>query len=151
GDSAEVIFTGMEVVRRDWTELAKRVQRELYHRLFAGEEIEDYLSFVVRNLRAGRLDEHLVYRKGLRKSLDEYTATTPPHVAAARKLSRKPGRVISYLMTVDGAEPAEEQRHPIDHEHYVQKQIRPVAEPVLAILGLTFDKVIGDDAQLELF
>ncbi|MEM7357149.1 MAG: DNA polymerase II, partial [Acidobacteriota bacterium] len=47
GDSAEVIFTGMEVVRRDWTELAKRVQRELYHRLFAGEEIEDYLSFVV--------------------------------------------------------------------------------------------------------
>ena len=32
----EVEFVGMEVVRRDWTELAKDVQRELYARLFAG-------------------------------------------------------------------------------------------------------------------
>ncbi len=151
GDAAEVVFTGMEVVRRDWTDLAKRVQRELYGRLFAGEEIEAYLALVVTNLRGGRLDDLLVYRKGLRKNLDEYTATTPPHVAAARKLSHKPGPVISYVMTADGAEPAEERRHPIDHEHYVQKQIRPVAEPVLAILDLDFDKVIGDDAQLELF
>ncbi len=151
GDDAEVVFTGMEVVRRDWTELAKRVQRELYGRLFAGDEIEGYLALVVSNLRGGHLDDLLVYRKGLRKSLDEYTATTPPHVAAARKLSHKPGRVISYVMTKAGAEPAEEQRHEIDHEHYVQKQIRPVAEPVLAIHRLDFDKAIGDDAQLELF
>ena len=106
---------------------------------------------MVSNLRGGHLDDLLVYRKGLRKSLDEYTATTPPHVAAARKLSHKPGRVISYVMTKAGAEPAEERRHEIDHEHYVQKQIRPVAEPVLAILHLDFDRVIGDDAQLELF
>ncbi|MEM7582489.1 MAG: DNA polymerase II [Acidobacteriota bacterium] len=151
GDEAEVIFTGMEVVRRDWTDLAKNVQRELYRRLFDGEELEEYLSLVVHNLRHGRLDDLLVYRKGLRKSLDQYTATTPPHVAAARKSSRKLGRVISYVMTRDGAEPAEERRSPFDHEHYVQKQIRPVAEPVLAILGLDFDRVIGDDGQLELF
>ena len=151
GDAAQVVFTGMESVRRDWTELAKRVQRQLYERLFAGERIEEYLSLVVSNLRGGRLDGLLVYRKGLRKNLDEYTATTPPHVAAARKLSRKPGRVIAYVMTAGGPEPAAEQRHEIDHEHYVQKQIRPVAEPVLAIQGLDFDKVIGDDAQLELF
>ena len=151
GDDAEVVFTGMEVVRRDWTELAKRVQRELYQRLFAGDEIGDYLALVVANLRGGRLDDLLVYRKGLRKNLDEYTATTPPHVAAARKLSHKPGRVISYLMTTAGAEPAEERRHPIDHEHYVQKQVRPIAEPVLQILHLDFDREIGDDGQLELF
>ena len=151
GEDAEVVFTGMEVVRRDWTELAKRVQRELYQRLFASEPVEQYLDQVVSNLRTGRLDDLLVYRKGLRKSLDEYTSSTPPHVAAARKLSRKPGRVISYLMTREGAEPLEERQHAIDHEHYVQKQIRPVAEPVLAILNLDFDKVIGDDAQLELF
>ncbi len=151
GDDAEVVFTGMEVVRRDWTDLAKRVQRELYGRLFAGEEIKAYLALVVNNLRGGRLDDLLVYRKGLRKNLKEYTATTPPHVAAARKLSHEPGRVISYLITTAGPEPAEERRHTIDHEHYVQKQIRPVAEPVLAILHLDFDKVIGDDAQLELF
>ena len=147
----EVDFVGMEVVRRDWTELAKRVQRELYHRLFHQQELASYLDLVVSNLRAGRLDEHLVYSKGLGKSLDEYTSTTPPHVVAARKLSRRPGRRIRYVMTRDGAEPVEEVRSAIDYEHYVQKQVRPVAEPVLEILGLDFDKVIGDDGQLELF
>ncbi len=147
----EVEFVGMEVVRRDWTELAKCVQRELYERLFREQELASYLDLVVTNLRRGRLDELVVYSKGLGKDIDDYTSTTPPHVAAARKLSRRPGRRISYVMTRNGPEPAEELKSPIDYEHYVQKQVRPVAEPVLGILHLDFDKVIGDDAQLELF
>ena len=146
-----VVFTGMEVVRRDWTELAKRVQRELYERLFAGRPVEDYLRSVVADLRSGRLDDALVYRKALRKDLEEYTATTPPHVAAARKLSGDPGRLISYVMTVRGPEPASERASALDHEHYVQKQLRPVAEPVLEVLGLDFDRVVGDDGQMSLF
>ena len=52
---------------------------------------------------------------------------------------------------MNGPEPAAEARSPIDYEHYVQKQVRPVAEPVLEILGLSFDRAIGDDTQLELF
>ena len=39
----------------------------------------------------------------------------------------------------------------LDYEHYVQKQVRPVAEPVLGQLGLDFDRVVGDDTQLTLF
>ena len=138
-------------MRRDWTELAKEVQRELYERLFREKDVQDYLRQVVRDLRAGRLNAKLIYRKALRKSLAEYTATTPPHVAAARKQSGRPGRMITYVITAAGAEPLAEQKHPIDHEHYVQKQLRPVAEPVLGVLGLDFDTVIGDAVQLSLF
>jgi DNA polymerase-2 len=146
-----VVFTGMEVVRRDWTELARRVQRELYLRLFSDRPVDDYVRGIVAELRAGELDRHLVYRKALRKRLDEYTASTPPHVAAARKLRGKPGRVIDYVITTAGPEPVSEQLSPVDHEHYVQKQIRPVAEPVLALLRLDFDRVIGDESQPSLF
>ena len=147
----DVEFVGMEVVRRDWTQLAKTVQRELYARLFAERPVDDYLSEVVRRVRNGELDDQLVYRKGLRKRLDSYTATTPPHVAAARKSSIKPGRIVTYIMTVDGPEPLDNLRHPIDVEHYIDKQIKPVAEPVLSTLGLVFDTVIGDDRQIGLF
>ena len=147
---AEVEFTGMEVVRRDWTALAKDVQRELYKRLFAGEPVEDYLADVTNALRNGELDDKLVYRKGLRKKPSDYTANTPPHVAAARK-SSDPGRVISYLITVAGPEPLDALAHEPDREHYLDKQVRPVAEPVLAALGLDFDRVIGDDKQMTLF
>ncbi|MCY3620903.1 MAG: DNA polymerase II [Gammaproteobacteria bacterium] len=146
----DVEFTGMEVVRRDWTELAKDVQRELYKRLFADEPVTDYLEQVAKALRSGKLDDKLVYRKGLRKRPAAYTANTPPHVAAARK-SSDPGRVISYLITVSGPEPLDALHHEPDREHYLDKQVRPVAEPVLGALGLDFDRVIGDDRQMMLF
>src|ERR1700733_948964 len=150
GEDAGVEFIGMEVVRRDWTALAKQVQRELYQRLFADQSVDAYLAEVVRKVRNGDLDADLVYRKNLRKDTDEYTATTPPHVAAARKSTQPPGRLISYVMTTAGAEPLDNVRHPLDREHYVLKQVRPVAEPVLETLGLDFERVIGDSRQLDL-
>ena len=156
GDAPDALeFVGMEVVRRDWTELAKNVQRELYARLFQGQPVDAYLADVVVQLRAGALDDQLVYRKGLRKPIESYTANTPPHVTAARRLVEESGepapRIITYLMTTNGPEPVELQQHEPDREHYLDKQIRPVAEPVLAALDLDFGQVIGDDRQIGLF
>ena len=144
-----VEFVGMEVVRRDWTALAKRVQRELYQRLFTDQPVDAYLADIVARLRNGELDDELVYHKNLRKGTEDYTATTPPHVAAARKSSRPLGRSIRYVVTTAGAEPLDNLTHPIDREHYVEKQVRPVAEPVLGTLGLDFATVIGDTRQID--
>lgn len=150
--SGEIEFVGMEVVRRDWTALARDVQRELYRRLFAEEPVDAYLEEVVARVRSGALDDALVYTKQLRKRADEYTRTTPPHVAAARKAgaASKRGALIRYVMTTAGAEPIDDVHHPLDREHYVQKQVRPVAEPVLEALGLDFDRAIGDERQMDL-
>jgi DNA polymerase-2 len=149
-DGGRVVFTGMEAVRGDWTELAKEVQRELYARLFADAPVEEYLRTVVADLRRGRLDDRLVYRKALRKPPESYTTTTPPHVAAARKMGRRRGHV-SYVITTSGPQPADGPHDPLDHEHYLDKQVRAVAEPVLTLLGLDFDHVIGAAKQLSLF
>ncbi len=144
-------FVGMEVVRRDWTALAKNVQRELYQRLFADQPVDDFLNTVVTQLRNGELDDQLTYRKGLRKKAQAYTANTPPHVAAAR-LSKQPNaRVVAYRQTLAGPEPLDNLQHELDYEHYLEKQVLPVAEPVLQVMGLTFAQVIGDDRQIALF
>lgn len=151
-DTADrVEFVGMEVVRRDWTALAKRVQRELYQRLFTDQPVDAYLADIVKQVRGGSLDTELIYDKNLRKSTDEYQASTPPHVAAARKSSQPLGRSIRYVITTAGAEPLDNLKHPLDREHYIAKQVRPVAEPVLETLGLEFDKVIGDTRQFDLY
>jgi DNA polymerase-2 len=150
GDRLHVEFVGMEVVRRDWTALAKQVQRELYQRLFRDQPVEVYLTDIVRSVRGGELDDLLVYSKNLRKGTAGYTATTPPHVAAARKSAQPTGRSIKYVMTTAGPEPVDNIQHALDREHYVAKQIRPVAEPVLATLGLDFDVLIGDGRQVEM-
>jgi DNA polymerase-2 len=145
------VFTGMEVVRRDWTELARRVQKRLYERLFSERPVEDYLRQVLGELRDGALDDLLVYHKGLRKDPSEYTSTTPPHVRAARKMAGPLPDVVAYVITVAGPEPADDVRHEIDHEHYVEKQLRPIAEPVLELLGKDFDALTGRGHQLGLF
>ena len=151
GADNSVEFIGMEVVRRDWTELAKQVQRELYQRLFTGERVDAYLADVVQRVRSGALDDALVYRKNLRKSAEDYTATTPPHVVAARKSMQPPERMIKYVITTAGAEPLDNVQHPLDREHYILKQVQPVAEPVLTTLGLDFERVIGDSRQIDLY
>ena len=144
-------FVGMEVVRRDWTLLAKNVQRGLYQRLFADQPVDDFLNSVVTQLRNGDLDDQLTYRKGLRKKAREYTANTPPHVAAARLSKQPDARVITYRQTLAGPEPLDNLQHALDYEHYLEKQVLPVAEPVLQVMGLTFAQVIGDDRQIALF
>jgi DNA polymerase-2 len=150
GSGERVVFTGMEAVRSDWTSLAKEIQRELYARLFGDQPVEDYLRTIVARLRAGQLDDQLVYRKALRKPPEAYTATTPPHVAAARKAGKQRGR-IAYVITTSGPQPADEKHDALDYEHYVDKQVKAVAEPVLTILGLDFAHVVGDARQLRLF
>ena len=149
-EKAEVEFVGMEVVRRDWTELAKDVQRGLFARLFAEQPVDAYLAETAARLRRGELDHALTYRKGLRKRVTDYTANTPPHVVAARK-SKESRRVVAYVITTAGPEPLDALEHEPDREHYLQKQLRPVAEPVLAALGLDFERTVGDDRQMVLF
>jgi DNA polymerase-2 len=119
--------------------------------LFADQRVDSYLADVVKRVRNGDLDEKLVYRKNLRKDAAQYTATTPPHVVAARKSGRPLGRSISYVMTIAGPEPLDNVKHPLDREHYVTKQVRPVSEAVLATLGLDFERVIGDARQMDLY
>ena len=158
----ELHFTGMEVVRRDWTALAHEVQRELYRRLFAGEPVEAYLREVIEEVAAGRRDAHLVYHKTLRKDARAYRAQAP-HVVAARKrdaagpaaagdsATAAQREVIDYVMTVEGPEPADRRTHPLDYEHYIERQLRPVAEPVLGALRRDFGEVRRNERQLELF
>jgi DNA polymerase-2 len=146
-----VVFTGMEAVRGDWTDLARDVQRELYARLFADRPVLELLREVVAELRAGKHDERLVYRKSLGKAPDAYTATTPPHVAAARQIPGKTRGRVAYVVTTAGPEPASGRRHPIDYEHYLERQLRAVAEPVLQLVGLDWDEASGATRQLSLF
>lgn len=144
----KIVFVGLESVRRDWTELAKDVQREMFRRLFAEESVDEYLRSYIADLRAGVLDEKLVYRKRLRKPLHEYKKVSPPYVVAGRKLESA-GRVIKYVMTTDGPEPVEQLTHALDHEHYLQKQIQPVVQPILEVLGLDFQRIAWQDYEPE--
>ena len=142
-------FVGMEFVRSDWTRLAKEFQVELYSRIFNNEEIENWLREVVQKVKAGEYDEKLVYRKRLRKDVDEYTKNIPQHVKAARMLPETSGTVY-YVITKRGPIPVELKHTDIDYDHYIDKQIKPIADSVLILLGESFDSIVQSD-QLSFF
>jgi DNA polymerase-2 len=61
--------------------------------------------------------------------------------------------VIRYVMTRSGPEPVLPGRPlpgGLDHAHYVEKVVRPVAESILEALGSSFDEAIGAPRQLSL-
>ncbi|MBN1006522.1 DNA polymerase II [Amphritea pacifica] len=156
----ELVFKGLESVRSDWTPLARRVQRELYRLIFSEQPYSDYLKQIVNQLKAGELDNELVYRKRLRRPLDEYTKNRPPHVQAAQKAQdrftregkKRPfsaGMYIEYLMTVNGPEPRMFARSPIDYQHYLDRQLTPVADSILMFLGDSFAALYVP--QIDLF
>jgi DNA polymerase-2 len=156
----ELIFKGLETVRSDWTQLAKGFQLTLYKMVFSRQNINDYLLQIIADTRSGKLNEQLIYRKRIRRRLDLYVKNVPPHVKAARladQQNRALGRTlkyqhkgwISYVITVNGPQPIEYLSSKIDYDHYVDKQIKPIAEGILPFIGLSFENMTSQ--QMGLF
>jgi DNA polymerase II len=155
----EMVYKGLETVRTDWSPLAQQFQQELYQRIFKRAPYQEWmLDYVARTLR-GELDALLVYRKRLRRPLDDYERNVPPHVRAARMADAfhtgqgrpaqyRNGGTISYVMTTAGPEPLELRRAPIDYEHYLTKQLEPVADAILPFLGERFARLTGAQGAL---
>ncbi|MEM1113424.1 MAG: DNA polymerase II [Pseudomonadota bacterium] len=155
GEREELVFKGLENVRTDWTSLARSFQEELYRRIFYQEPYESYIRETVAALRNGQHDPELVYRKRLRRRLDDYERNVPPHVQAARRYAERGleaprrGAWVEYVITSGGAEPAAAPQAQLDYQHYVDRQLAPVADGILNLLDQSFSGIV--DQQIALF
>lgn len=145
----EIEFVGLEFVRSDWTKLAKEFQTELYRRIFNQDEIDNWIRNLIKDLKSGKFNDKLIYKKRLRKNLDEYVKNIPPHVRAA-KLLNEAQDVVYYLITKRGPIPIQLRHDDIDYEHYIEKQLKPIADSVLTFLGKSFDNIVSKN-QLSIF
>ncbi len=146
----ELEITGLEAIRGDWTEAAREFQKELLMRLFKKEPIEPFIKSYIKKIKSGKLDSQLVYRKSIRKRIEEYTKTTPPHVKAARLLDKIESNVIEYYITTEGPEPIQKLKHKIDYGHYIEKQIAPIANQILILLGKSLEDIEKNSKQSKL-
>ncbi|RZT42100.1 DNA polymerase II [Cupriavidus agavae] len=156
----EMVFKGLETVRTDWSPLAQQFQQTLYEKIFNREPYQDYVRDTVRRTLAGELDDQLIYRKRLRRQLGDYQRNVPPHVRAARiadEYNERHGRPrqyqnggwISYVMTLAGPEPLETRAAPLDYDHYVTRQLQPIADAILPFLDDDFGTLLS--GQMALF
>ncbi len=147
----ELEIVGLEAIRGDWTEAAKDFQIELLNKIFHKEDPIQFIKDYIKKINQGKIDKKLVYRKSIRKDLEEYTKTTPPHVKAARLLDNLESNIIEYYITENGPEPVQKHKHKIDYEHYIQKQIKPIADTILHFFNTNVDDLLKNSKQKTLF
>ena len=155
-----MVYRGLEMARSDWTPLARQFQEGLLMRIFHDEPHREFVTDYAQATLAGAKDDLLIYRKRLRHRLDAYEVNVPPQVRAARIADLHNAAVgrphqyqnggwIQYVMTRSGPEPLEARQTGIDYEHYLFKQLQPIADAILFPFGESFMALTT--SQQELF
>ena len=153
--NGQLVFKGLEAVRSDWTPFSRQFQKELFERMFNDEDPKVFVKNVVKDLYLGKYDDQLIYQKRLSRPLSEYTKVTPPHVRAAKiadqrrmqlgvssefSLGRK---AVQYFYSNQGVEPftTKAEMKNIDYDHYLEKQIEPIADSVLSLFDTSLSNL----------
>ncbi len=144
-------IVGLEVVRGDWSEAARRLQErtiEIILKEKSPEKAAEYVRKFIEELRGGRVPlEDLVIWKTLTKPVEKY-AVRAPHVEVAKKLLRggwalAVGDKVGYVIS-RGPGKVYEKATPyamasiknVDVEYYLHNQILPAALRILEMFGV---------------
>ena len=152
----KLYIKGLESVRTDWVDLAKKLQVELLRRIFLGQEYKSYLVKQVRDMRDGLLDHELIFSKRIRKPLEEYQKNVPPHIQAAKKSNKsyQSGSKIQYVQTLEGPQVYDIQidgksgNSALDYNYYLEHQVNPAIEALLQCAGDNAEQITSQQASL---
>jgi DNA polymerase elongation subunit (family B) len=164
-DKNNMKIKGFESVRRNWSSVAKEVQRtvlEIILKEHDAKKAKDYVRKVVDELRKNitPLDKVVVHT-ALSKGTGAY-ASIGPHVAAAQRMEAKgqsvgAGSVIHYVVIKGKGKirdkvklPDETTQDEYDGEYYIQNQVLPGVERIFAVLGITVDDLSSTTKQSSL-
>ncbi|WP_339721643.1 DNA polymerase II [Marinomonas primoryensis] len=160
--NGELIFKGLEAARTDWTPLARQFQRTLFEKIFSDENPINFIQETISKLRLGEYDDQLIYSKQLSRPLASYTKHKPPHVRAAAMIDQKraeqglpleynKGRKrVYYVYQRSGVVPYESEKNLIDldYEHYIEKQIEPIADSILPFFKTSMASLLSQQISL---
>jgi DNA polymerase I/DNA polymerase-2 len=149
---------GLEKVRRDWSNLAKRIQEGILKLILGKKDVEGAVRLVkdgirmLKNLKV-ELKDLVVYEQ-LTKPIGEYKLISP-HISAAKKLMAKGipvnvGSVVGFVIE-KGSGSISEKAQPIefadlkrvDTDYYIYHQIVPASLRILKVLGVDEEKLLN--------
>jgi DNA polymerase I len=150
-------IAGLEVVRGDWSDIARQVQEQVLTRILRDQSTEKAVEDVrttIRRLRNGEVPlADLTIRKTLTKPIEDYAVRTP-HVEVARQLVRQGwdltvGDKVAYVITkgpgklFQKAKPSSQVRvEDVDMDYYLDNQIKPAAMRILERFGVNERQLI---------
>ncbi|HUK51317.1 MAG TPA: DNA polymerase domain-containing protein, partial [Terriglobales bacterium] len=139
-------IVGLEAIRGDWSDLARRVQEDVLVRVLKDQSTDKAVQGVretIQLLRKGEIPiSELTIRKTLTKPIEKYEVRVP-HVEVARQLMKEGwdltlGDKVAYVIA-KGSGPLHKRARPrsrlkpdeVDYEYYVENQVKPAAMRIL--------------------
>lgn len=164
GEDGRIKIRGFELVRRDWSRVARHTQQKVLEAILkdgSKEKAAQIVKDVITDLREGRtkIEDCIIY-SSIRKDLRNY-AITSPEVAAAQKAIKagipvQVGSLVGYVVTKKGrtisekSEPAELAKD-YDSAYYIDHQVLPAVLKIMKELGYSEEDLKGQGKQTTLF
>ena len=165
-EAGRIKIRGFELVRRDWSNIARTTQKEVLEAILkegSKEKAMQIVKEVLDRLREGKVElKDLIIYTQLRKDIDKYDAKSPELAAAKKAIAcgakRKEeivGATIGYIITKRGntiSEKAEldELAESYDPDYYINHQVIPATLKILKELGFSEEELKGGGMQKRL-
>jgi DNA polymerase I len=148
GEDGRTKIRGFELVRRDWSSVAKNTQRQVLEAILkegSREKAALIVRDIVKRLQSGKVPlEELAISTQLKKDPENYDIVSP-EVSAVKKAMEKgkhmeKGSVVQYVITSKGKSISDkamllELAEDYDPEYYVNNQVLPAVMKILKELG----------------
>jgi DNA polymerase I len=154
-DTLDIV--GLEVVRGDWSDIARQVQEQVLLRILRDQSTEKAVEDVRATIRRLRQSEvpmaDLTIRKTLTKPIEDYAVRTP-HVEVAKMLLKQGwdlavGDKVAYVIAkgpgklFQKAKPSSQvSAADVDGDYYLENQIKPAAMRILERFGVSENQLI---------
>ena len=165
-ESGRIKIKGFELVRRDWSNIARETQKKVLETILkegSKEKAVAILRDVIKELKAGNVaKKDLVIYTQLRKKIDSYDSNSPELAAAKKALKRGDKRkdelenaAIGYIITKTGSSISdkaelEEFANDYDSDYYINHQVIPATLKILKELGFSEEELKNGGAQKRL-
>ncbi len=157
-------IVGLEVIRGDWAEVAKKVQEHVLELILTGQSAKaavDYVRSVVADLKKRKIPFHnLIIWKTLTKPPQDYEVRAP-HVEAAKMLMEKGWRLtggdkVGYVV-LQGKGRLYSRVKPyvfanigeVDVDYYITNQVLPSAARILTFFNVTEAELLRETKETQ--
>lgn len=167
-DDGSIKIRGFELVRKNWSIVAKETQEEVIRIILKEDDIDkamDYVKNVVKELKNNKVElSKVIIHTQLTKEIGAYEQYGP-HVAAADRMKKQgipvgPGSVIEYVI-IGGKDkirdrarlPDEVTQKDYDSDYYINNQVIPGVEKLFEVLGrnVAEEAVEKEQSKLQKF
>ncbi|MEW6528992.1 MAG: DNA-directed DNA polymerase [Candidatus Micrarchaeota archaeon] len=164
-EDGSIKIRGFELVRRDWSKIAKDIQYKVLEIILKEGSKEKAVAAVketIEKLKGGgvKIEELVIYTQ-LTKKPENYDIISPELAAAKKAIARgvplEKGSVIAYVITKSGKSISEKaeiaeyvKEKDYDSDYYINNQVLPAVMKILKELGYNEDDLKNKGRQKNL-